>query len=215
MELDLETQINLFLITYRNNCLTKEGHFPAERIFSYNPKTLIDLINPKRHFKHQLLESQPHDDTNEPKLDGNVHKGSNDPFSKLTAGDDFWYKNHNPHVKTRWIKANFIKWHSRNILQVQTGSVPIMAHRNQIRICNTDDYQKPNLVVLLRRCDEAAGEGSIPQGEVIEDMVETPPIQVYGNRKRKCDETLDVQNSEPRRSKRIRKAKKDDSYVYS
>lgn len=44
MELDLEDQISLFLFNYRNN----NGHFPAERIFSYTPKTILDLINPKK-----------------------------------------------------------------------------------------------------------------------------------------------------------------------
>ena len=46
-ELNLEDQINLFLFDYRN-CSTVDGQFPSERIFSFTPKTLIVLINPKK-----------------------------------------------------------------------------------------------------------------------------------------------------------------------
>lgn len=45
--LSLEDQINLFLINYRNTCVTKDDSFPAEKIFTYKPKTLVDLLNPK------------------------------------------------------------------------------------------------------------------------------------------------------------------------
>lgn len=55
-ELELEDQNNLFLINYRNNSLTANGHFPSEKEFAYLPKTLIDLLNPKKRYKNLLLK---------------------------------------------------------------------------------------------------------------------------------------------------------------
>lgn len=217
MELDLEKQISLFLVTYRNNCLTKDGDSPSERVFSFTPKTLIDLLHPKKQAKLQLQPPPPHDDTNTPKLDGDVHAGSIDPLSNLTAGDELWYKNHNPHVKARWIKSNFIKWHSRNVLQVQTGSGTIMAHRNQIRRCNSDDHVRPNVVVLLKRCDEG-GNGN-DRGDAQragEARAMEPPVEIGARtRKRKCEDSVNIQNSTPRKSKRLKKSTKNDMYIYS
>lgn len=45
---DLGDQINLFLINYRNITLTSDGMFPSEKIFSFMPKTVVGLINPKK-----------------------------------------------------------------------------------------------------------------------------------------------------------------------
>ena len=118
-QLDVEDQINLFLANYRNNCITNEGNCPSKRIFSYKPKTMLDLLNPKAHYKNFLRETTIHDKLstkakNTPASDdidikdtGKSLKGKSDPFVNLTPGDEIWYKNHNPHHPAKWLKANF------------------------------------------------------------------------------------------------------------
>lgn len=108
-ELDMEDQISLFLFNFRNNNMTSDGHFPSERIFSYAPKTILDLINPKKQYKQFLTEPQPTDDIITEHSAGKIPKNSKDAVDDLMAGDDLWYKNHNPHHHARWLKAVFIK----------------------------------------------------------------------------------------------------------
>lgn len=130
--LSLEDQINLFLINYRNTCVTKDDSFPAEKIFTYKPKTLVDLLNPKKHFLKQLVpQSDDNDDSVHPLGEGCVSKGSVDPLDALSEGAELWYKNNNPNNNLRWIKSHFIKKYSKNVFQIQIGSAVLHAHRNQ------------------------------------------------------------------------------------
>lgn len=134
-ELDLEDQINLFLFNFRNNNMTKDGHFPSERIFSYKPKTALDLINPKNHYKKHIDVPHPHDDVNSTQSSGNIPKNKVEDIDNLTTGDEVWYKNHNPNNTARWVKAVFVKKYSHNVFQIWIGNVVAMAHRTQIRVC--------------------------------------------------------------------------------
>lgn len=52
--LDTDEQISYFLINSRNICLETDGRFPSERMLSYKPKILFDLINPKHSYKKNL-----------------------------------------------------------------------------------------------------------------------------------------------------------------
>lgn len=89
-----------------------------------------------------------HDDNS--KDVGNANACIPDPFENLMQGDEIWYKNHNPHHTARWLKASYIKRHSRNTFQVLIGNVPTTAHRGQLRIYKEgESFEKPN--VLLRR----------------------------------------------------------------
>lgn len=102
MELKLEDLINLFLFNYRNTA-SSEGDFPSEKLFSFKPKTLVDLINPKNSYK-KLLSTPQTDDGDYPTTE--LAKQL-DPLEKLTEGDEVWFRNHNPNVKERWLKAIF------------------------------------------------------------------------------------------------------------
>ncbi|XP_062713702.1 uncharacterized protein LOC134290556 [Aedes albopictus] len=50
--LSTEDLVSYFLFGYRNTCLEDGRTFPSERLFSFKPKTLLDLIHPKNSFKH-------------------------------------------------------------------------------------------------------------------------------------------------------------------
>lgn len=218
MELDLEDQINLFLFNFRNNNLTKDGCFPSERIFSYKPKTILDLVNPKNHYKKHMYKPQPDDANQTEQQSGKVPKTSEDALDKLIAGDEVWYKNHNPQIHARWIKAIFIKKHSNNIFQISIGSVVAMAHRTQIRICKEDSTgQGPNVWVTLR---QQHGRHQDPPSLIIPD-VEPPPRTEDGRTQtprgaRKRMHPIPVDDVvELRRSKRSKKSNRRDEYHYN
>lgn len=205
MELDLEDQINLFLINYRHICMTSDGKFPSEKVFSYVPKTLLDLVNPKKSFKHQLVTppAPPPDDTLLPKLDPKV-----DPLDSLTAGDVVWYKNHNPRDKFRWLKATFIKRVSRNLFQVEIGSARPTAHRIQLRVSKDTECMRPNILLSVPG-PEASTINTDNEG-----TREVPGELERMKRKRK-HVALHDSSVAPRRSKRKRTIKTNSDFVYS
>lgn len=92
-----------------------------------------------------------------------------------------------------------------------------MAHRNQVRKCNTDNRSKPNTVVLLRRDDEGGVEmNQFPDDrEVATASVPQESGDNRRRRKRKYEDPMDEQSLILRRSSRSKKPKKDDIFVYN
>lgn len=217
MRIDLEDQINLFLSSYRNNNMTRDGHFPSERIFSYAPKTILHLINPKKQYKHQLAVSQPNEEIITEHSTGVVPKHSHDAFDNLMVGDDLWYKNHSPHHHSRWIKATFMKKYSLNTFQIRIGNVEAMVHRDQIRIRKDDaSERKPNVFITQSGPDEAISETIVDRNEGQESRegeVTDLTSKSVRSRKRKCVIT-EPELGEPRRSKRTKKPNRVDEYCY-
>lgn len=139
--LDTEEKVYNFLFNYRNICLDN-GQFPSERVFTFKPKTDLDLINPKSSYKRQLITSQ-HDESY-PKRSTVI--SVQDPFTKLTAGDPVYYKNHNPTDIRRWLKVKFIKKLSTNVFQVSLGGRLLSAHRQQLRLAEHAHGQRTTKV---------------------------------------------------------------------
>ncbi|XP_058445439.1 uncharacterized protein K02A2.6-like [Malaya genurostris] len=208
-ELNWEDQLNLFLFNYRNSCLTNGGDFPSERIFNYTPMKLIDLLNPKRHYKKQLLLPHPPGDekSSKPPIDNNA-----DPYDNLMEGDVVWYKNHNPHDHRKWLKANFLKRFSKNTFQILIGNVPVMAHRIQMRISHTSEGRNP-MISWVPCEDKRSGRKSLSNEEDFRGFPEHE--QERKGEKRKFNfGPADLSDSELRRSKRLRRANFDTDFVY-
>lgn len=130
---DIDDQINYFLINYRNSCLTKSGKFPAEYVLSYKPKTLLDLLNPKRQYKHFLIplrEQSQH----KKELSPTLEKVVEDKFKDLIPGDKLWYRNFRLKDAERWLEATFVKRISLNVFQVVVNGHVTSAHRDQLRL---------------------------------------------------------------------------------
>lgn len=211
LELDLEDQVNLFLINYRNSCLTNDGQFPSEKIFSYNPKTIMDLLNPKKQYKNHL-KPQAVEDKSMSNDTRSANKRVHDCIDNLMPGDVVWYQNNNPHHHARWTKSIFLKRFSKNTFQVQTGSVRLMAHRNQLRVATSENSAKPNLTMFAQRPDEELqSSGNDIETEECLDSVQRSTKD--GRKRRRPEESLD---STPmlRRSKRKRTAKVDADFIY-
>lgn len=92
---DVEEQLCYFLLNYRNSCLTKTGKFSSEHLYSYKPKTLLDLMNPTNHYKNYLVpHHQDSTKVKNPELDRVVSQVDN--FNHLIPSDKLWYRNHRP-----------------------------------------------------------------------------------------------------------------------
>ncbi|XP_058445611.1 uncharacterized protein K02A2.6-like [Malaya genurostris] len=214
-ELNLEDQINLFLFNYRNNCLTSDGHFPSEKIFSYKPKTLIDLVNPKLGYKRHLLFSQTKDDENIENDRITFRKEQNDPLNELIEGDEIWYKIHNQNNKARWLKATFLKRVSKHIFQITIGNVRAEAYRDQIRVSkDQSELCRPNLLVTAS--SEKRSRNMEEEDEEFYGFPEIGEAQSRkSSRKRKLEETsMGQSNDFPRRSKRKKTAKAGNDFIY-
>lgn len=127
--LDIEDRLTLFLANYRNTCSSDE-RFPSERMFSFKPKILIDLLHPKNQYKEHL-ETRP--ERGDALVDDNSMPNT-DPFLKLALGDKVLYKNHEKHAIEKWIEAQFVKRVSLNVFEISFGRNTCKAHRNQLRI---------------------------------------------------------------------------------
>lgn len=129
--LDIEDRLTLFLANYRNTC-SIDDKFPSEKMFSFKPKMLIDLLHPKSHYKNHL-ESIPNIKRDNLHID-NKDVPYEDPFSKLVLGNKILYKNHDKHAVEKWIEAQYVKRVSLNIFEIFFGRHTLKAHRNQLRI---------------------------------------------------------------------------------
>lgn len=128
--LDTDEQISYFLFNYRNICLENDGEFPSERLLSYKPKTLLDLINPKTNFKNNLTNSY---DDNQTACNNKTEKKP-DPFTNLEIGDLIYYRNPNKTDIRNWIPAKFLKHVSGHILQISLGGRILWAHKRQLKL---------------------------------------------------------------------------------
>ncbi|XP_062699441.1 uncharacterized protein K02A2.6-like [Aedes albopictus] len=126
--LDIEEQIAYFLSNYRNICLDK-GQFPSERLLSYKPKTMLDLINPKNKFRNHLTNS--HDDPDLHTAKGNK---KTDAFTTLRNGDLIYYKNINTTDIRRWLSATFLRQVSDATFQISLGGRMVLVHKRQLKL---------------------------------------------------------------------------------
>ncbi|XP_062711786.1 uncharacterized protein K02A2.6-like isoform X1 [Aedes albopictus] len=135
-KLETDLQISYFLLNYRNTCQEDGSCFPSERLLSYRPKTLLDLINPKTSFKHNL--NKRHDDSSPTRSISTDH--FNDQFVDLKCGDLIYYKNANKSDIRRWLPATYLKRISSTVFQISLGGRLITAHKRQIKI--SDDHSR-------------------------------------------------------------------------
>lgn len=223
LELNLEDQINLFLINYRNGNMTSDGSFPSEKVFTYTPKMLIDLINPKKHYKQMLVSRSRNDDE---KSDGHViHQP--DPLDALMPGDIVWYKQNIPYIREKWIKASFLKRFSKNLLQISVGNeATTTVHPTQIRILEAGDRSSGQPRPSMRGIETSRSMPTGVQSEIsireqdnvwpIPDRDENQPKKIIEsrNRKRKFPSNQVELDGLPRRSKRARKPRVDNEFEY-
>lgn len=128
-QLDVEEQINYFLLNYRNSYLTKSGTLPSEHVLSYKPKVLLDLVHPKNHYKCNLAP-RPQDSP----IKENFGLDRADELEHLSPGDALWYRNYRPKQAERWVEATYVKRLSLNVFQISVNGHVMSAHREQIRL---------------------------------------------------------------------------------
>ncbi|XP_055596035.1 uncharacterized protein K02A2.6-like isoform X2 [Uranotaenia lowii] len=173
--LDIDDRLSLFLINYRNTCNGTEANFPSERVFSYRPKMLMDLINPTKTYKQHLEKSFV-----EQKVLNNEKVIPPDQFDNLRQGDKLYYKNNHLHDVPRWLDAIFIKKLTRNIFQIALGRHVTTAHRHQLKMAYkprrmsrlflpSSDNQNDNKKRRRDSCDEEPAFRGFPDGRFVHD----------------------------------------------
>lgn len=131
------------------------------------------------------------------------------------AGDMVWYKNNNPHHKARWLKAVIIKRFSKNIFQVETetGSVRLMAHRNQLRKTTNAVLLRPNITLSnqIPKVGQSNGQNEDQLGSLPEEEKRTTGNSL---KRKHADVLSESPLSGLRRSKRKRTANVDSDFHY-
>ena len=130
--LNTEDLVSYFLFGYRNTCLEGSSSFPSERLFSYKPKTLLDLIHPRNSFRNHLTKRDNVDKSVYSYNTKDYHKP--DWIDKLRPGDLVYFKNFKPTDIRRWLEAKFLKRVSLTTFQVSVGGRVYLAHRNQLKL---------------------------------------------------------------------------------
>lgn len=131
--LDIEDRITYFLCNYRNTTSGDDEKFPSERVFSFKPKTLTDLLHPKRTYKEHLIFPKTKDDIDE-QVDISCGAPSQDQFLMLNVGDNILYKNHDKNALEKWIIAQYVARVSTNIYRITIGRNTLNAHRSQLKL---------------------------------------------------------------------------------
>lgn len=140
--LDVDDKLSLFLINYRNSCSGEENLFPSEKMLSFKPKMLLDLINPKASYRHYLEKhTESKQSSSRELVKGEVPQNvPQDSLDKLVAGDKLYYKNVNKFP--RWLEATFIKRVSLNVFQILVGKHTTNAHRHQLKVAYKSSRSK-------------------------------------------------------------------------
>lgn len=133
-----EDLVSYFLFGYRNSCLEEDSKFPSERLFSFKPKTLLDLIHPRNSFKNHVTKPVS---VENPKLVTKEYRKP-DWTDKLCPGDIVYYKNFRTTDIRRWLEAKFLKRVSLHTYQVSVGGRVYLAHRNQLKQAGKDKSRR-------------------------------------------------------------------------
>ncbi|XP_055529901.1 uncharacterized protein K02A2.6-like [Wyeomyia smithii] len=133
--LETDLQLPYFLFNYRNTCVDAEGNFPSEKLFSFEPRTLLDLINPKITPKKQLTKEHESDSNTTYKKENKT-----DVYTQLKNGDEKRIR--------KWLPATFLRHLSDTVLQISLGGRIISAHRRQIKPPTTSRQQTRKRVVF-------------------------------------------------------------------
>lgn len=231
--MNIEDVVSFFLFNYRNTCLDN-GSFPSERLFNFKPKTLLDLLNPRSSFKKNLT-------TNEKAESVPVAPVKRDEIDNLRPGDLVYFKNFKSTEIRRWLEAKFLRRISSYTFQVSVGGRVYLAHRNQIKVAR-GGYTRGGLLVASRyermqnrkrsREEEEDDADDEFYGFVSDSFVFHEPMDVDqegsrefdpqegSSRSIRCPENLrsegqqDHSEFNPRRSSRLKKARKDSRFVY-
>ena len=130
-QMDTDEQISYFLFNYRNICLD-DKQVPSEKLLSFKPKTLLDLINPKTGHKHRQTTTDRQNTTDN--FEPNAKVEGNDDYTKLKSGDLIYYKNFNNTDIRRWLPAKFLNRNSDTTFQISLGGRIILAHKRQLKL---------------------------------------------------------------------------------
>lgn len=148
--LTMKEKIQKFCMYHNNSPSTTTGKAPLSIIFSYKPKTLLDLINYK-----------PKDTMDK---NGNINevKSSVKKSTKFEVGQNVMYLNHyKSHVK--WVPAKVVQLISLHTYLIRVYGNIRFVHENQLKISKLSDIRHDPKILL-----------SIPKKSILKSNVMLP-----------------------------------------
>lgn len=125
--LPIQRKLQKFLMYHNNSPSTVTGKTPYEMIFSFKPKTLLDLVN----LKHK-------DEVD--KFGVNVVSSGRNFQSKFSVDQNVLYKNH---------FKNFVNWMPAKVLQVVSRFTYLVRVCESVRFVHEDQLRISNLSKLI------------------------------------------------------------------
>lgn len=125
---DLNFKIDNFLLKYRNTPSTVTGKSPADFVFQFKPKTLLEIM---------VNKNKSHDIQSNPKTDENVPNKISilkNCKARFENNENIYYKNHfKTHVK--WLPGFIMHKITNYLYKVKVNGVIRVAHVNQLKKC--------------------------------------------------------------------------------
>lgn len=197
-QLTIQQRLNKFLTQQRNSPCMSTSKTPSEMLFSYKPKILLDLINPKK--VQFSLDNNNQEKTNNKIVTTKEKSKKNERDKQIcknfVRGDKVLFQNHfRSYVK--WVPAIVLKKVSPLTFLINVNNHVRFVHVNHLRVSQLEDKFHPNLKIV---CPEERSEKLDMEQE--KEMVITKN-QTERNKKRQRSVVDDV---EIRKSTRVRKS---------
>lgn len=172
--LSLSRKINRFLISYRNTPCTVTNRTPSSLLYAYTPRTLTNLINPR---KVEIESNHPKNVISSKGVPPSKCVPSTSPNRALQSGKTFnvgekiFYRNHFKEI-VRWIPAVVLQKLSPLTYLINVDGNVKMVHVNQIRHSDLSDKFHPSVPTTptapqqAEQLDESSDDTDQPESTV-------------------------------------------------
>lgn len=171
--LSLSRKINRFLISYRNTPCTVTNRTPSSMLYSYTPRTLVNLVNPRKVEIESVYPKNVVSTKCVPSTSSNHAVQSTKTF---TAGEKVFYRNHFKEI-VRWIPAVILQKLSPLTYLINVDGNVKMVHVNQIRHSDLSDKFHPSMPITPKAPQPAEqyDESSSDDTDQTEESIEAQP----------------------------------------
>lgn len=140
--MSIQNKIEKFLIHQRNSICTTTSKTPAELIFSYKPRILLDLLN-----NNKNIENLSGKEKEKPIVKMKFAPNNNNFKSKYFVGENVLYRNHFKNL-LNWIPAVVLKCLSNLTYLINVSGRVRFVHDNQIKKSNLNKKYFPQPIFV-------------------------------------------------------------------
>lgn len=210
---NLNQRVNKFLIYHRNTPSSTTSLTPAQLLFSYKPKILLDLVNNKKKVQFDISKNKIHvENSSKCKVNKNNISKNNEQYLrkgklknertyfKYKVNEDVLYLNHFRSF-VRWIPAKVVKVISPLTYLVNINNNIRFVHQNQLKSSKLMDSNKTEYLNKSYNERQTANENSNEEVEE-EFKIKNSPREInspyiFNKRKLSSSSTSSSQESSP------------------